>query len=529
MQKQHSASRVLVAMTGLAAFIAAVLFSAHLAGAQGAANLLQNPGFEGTYVAFQGDPSRMMAPSWTPWNVLHKASDAGFVNLQPQYQPAQNPKRIRSGSAAQEYLTFFATHDGGVLQRVATTAGTKLKFSVWVNVWSTSLDDPDASEQPGRLTVRAGIDPLGGSDGTSPNIVWTAAPEVYDQYQQINVEAVAKGQFVTVFVESNPKDPVKNNNTYVDDASLVAEGSVPVPTVTPSTTPTTQSTVAQPTAAQPTAAPTTAIPATAVSQAPTATSNPFVPTREGTIVAGPSDTPLPLLPTNTSVPVESGPTNTSVPLNTVQPQPTAASNKFVITVAPGDTLSSLAARYNTTPEEIAVANGISTDGLIFVGQSLVIPAQTVPTVVAVNPTSATGGAVQGQAPVLSAALTGPTVNGIGTYIMQRGDTFAAVAQRYGLSVEALAQLNGIVNPNSVPVGTVLVVPGPGNNYPGGTIAPTVLPSVPAPAGQTTHTVAPGENLFRISLKYNVTLQALMQANGISNPNLIYVGQVLRIP
>ena len=84
MQKQHSASRVMLAMTGLAAFIAAVLFSAHLVGAQGAANLLQNPGFEGTYVAFQGDPSRQMAPNWTPWNVPHKASDAGFVNLQPQ-------------------------------------------------------------------------------------------------------------------------------------------------------------------------------------------------------------------------------------------------------------------------------------------------------------------------------------------------------------------------------------------------------------------------------------------------------------
>ena len=126
-------------------------------------------------------------------------------------------------------------------------------------------------------------------------------------------------------------------------------------------------------------------------------------------------------------------------------------------------------------------------------------------------------------------MTGPTVNGIGTYIVQSGDTFAAVAQRYGLSVEALAQLNGIVNPSSVPVGTVLVVPGPGNNYPGGTIAPTILPSAVPPAGQTTHVVAAGENLFRISLKYNVTLQALMQANGITNPNLVYVGQVLRIP
>src|SRR5207244_2070305 len=101
MQKQHLASRVLLAIAGLVALIAAVLFSAQFVGAQGSANLLQNPGFEGTYVAFQGDSSRQVAPSWSPWNVPHQASDAGFVNLPPVYQPSQNPKRIRSGSGAQ--------------------------------------------------------------------------------------------------------------------------------------------------------------------------------------------------------------------------------------------------------------------------------------------------------------------------------------------------------------------------------------------------------------------------------------------
>jgi LysM repeat protein len=55
----------------------------------------------------------------------------------------------------------------------------------------------------------------------------------------------------------------------------------------------------------------------------------------------------------------------------------------------------------------------------------------------------------------------------------------------------------------------------------------------APAYQSgciaTHVVQPGENLFRISLKYNVTMAAIMQANGIANPNYVYVGQALCIP
>ena len=72
------------------------------------------------------------------------------------------------------------------------------------------------------------------------------------------------------------------------------------------------------------------------------------------------------------------------------------------------------------------------------------------------------------------------------------------------------------------------MPGAGNNYPGGSVPSTVIPTVPGNTAQR-HVVAAGENLFRISLRYGVTLDALMRANGITNPNLIYVGQVLRIP
>ncbi|MBN1202271.1 MAG: LysM peptidoglycan-binding domain-containing protein, partial [Anaerolineae bacterium] len=49
------------------------------------------------------------------------------------------------------------------------------------------------------------------------------------------------------------------------------------------------------------------------------------------------------------------------------------------------------------------------------------------------------------------------------------------------------------------------------------------------AGQVIHTVQPGENLFRISLKYNTTVEAIALANNITNQNLIYVGQELVIP
>ena len=53
-------------------------------------------------------------------------------------------------------------------------------------------------------------------------------------------------------------------------------------------------------------------------------------------------------------------------------------------------------------------------------------------------------------------------------------------------------------------------------------------STPAPL-PTTHTVASGENLYRIALRYGLTTAQLAAANGILNPNSVYAGQVLRIP
>src|SRR5258708_30318407 len=60
--------------------------------------------------------------------------------------------------------------------------------------------------------------------------------------------------------------------------------------------------------------------------------------------------------------------------------------------------------------------------------------------------------------------------------------------------------------------------------------PVVIPSVGLRAqGSASYTVQPGDNLYRISLKFGVTMAAIQEANGITNPNLIFVGQVLNIP
>ena len=63
-------------------------------------------------------------------------------------------------------------------------------------------------------------------------------------------------------------------------------------------------------------------------------------------------------------------------------------------------------------------------------------------------------------------------------------------------------------------------------------APLGTPQTAPQAGYSCvayYTVQAGDNLYRISLKYNVSMAALMAANGITNPNVVYAGQTLCIP
>jgi putative chitinase len=120
-----------------------------------------------------------------------------------------------------------------------------------------------------------------------------------------------------------------------------------------------------------------------------------------------------------------------------------------------------------------------------------------------------------------------------TYVVQPGDTLSRIAQRFNTTVAALAQLNGIVNPNRIQVGQRLIVPGTGGPVATATspAPPTATQAQPAPtaARPITYVVQPGDTLFRISIRFGVPLQRLVEANNIQNANVIYWGQVLVIP
>lgn len=143
------------------------------------------------------------------------------------------------------------------------------------------------------------------------------------------------------------------------------------------------------------------------------------------------------------------------------------------------------------------------------------------------------------APVFSTPV--PTTISTGcppTYTVQSGDNLYRIALRFGLTYQQLAAANGITNPDVLPVGTVLNIPGCGGNAApaagsgsstsGGSAQPLSGDTVDA-NGDILHTVKSGENLFRIALSYGLDWQKVAAYNGITDPNNISVGQVIRIP
>jgi LysM repeat protein len=111
------------------------------------------------------------------------------------------------------------------------------------------------------------------------------------------------------------------------------------------------------------------------------------------------------------------------------------------------------------------------------------------------------------------------------YVVKPGDTLSKIAAEHGTTVAAIAELNGITNVNLISVGQELQIPG------GGQVAVSTAQSSPAPApsasGQT-YVVQSGDTLSGIASRFGTTVQRLADINGISNVNLINVGQQLTI-
>ena len=187
-----------------------------------------------------------------------------------------------------------------------------------------------------------------------------------------------------------------------------------------------------------------------------------------------------------------------------QPQTTTPSTSTTTaatyTVKAGDTLGQIAANHQTSVNQLVQLNKLANPNLIYVGQVLTIK----------QATSAS------QSTTATPAKPTPTA----TYTVKAGDTLSQIAANYGTSYQNLASLNHLSNPNEIYVGQTLKLQAT-------TSTPAQTPTPAASTNQGTYTVKAGDTLSAIAAAHGTSYEALAQANGISNPNEIYVGQTLK--
>jgi hypothetical protein len=314
-------SQVLLAAAGAVAVLAlAVVVSigappAATVRAQGA-NLLFNPGMEGTYVTVGIYENMRVAAGWIAW--WREGSWEEILEgyrLRPEYKASfadeVSGDRVHSGWQAQQYFHSYATIQGGIFQIVNNVKpGQRLRFSIWGMAWSCEdwyrcheKNPPRVwSWRPSPMHMRIGIDPFGGNDAFSTNIVWSSEFDSYDTWSQWTVEAVAASSTVTVWTYAYPDYRSQDNDIYLDDAELTVVGTGTAPT---------------------------------------------------------GGTPVP-----TAVPGGSGTSSGG----------TAGAGEQTYTVVAGDTLSALGLRFGVSWQAIAQRNELTNPDYIYIGQVLIIPA-----------------------------------------------------------------------------------------------------------------------------------------------------------
>jgi lysozyme len=169
--------------------------------------------------------------------------------------------------------------------------------------------------------------------------------------------------------------------------------------------------------------------------------------------------------------------------NTIVTGQTICINDGIYIVQSGDTVDSVASRLGVSVSELEQVNNLANPSLIDPGQVLFIPGGTIP--------------------------VGVPVPFNRVYTVQSGDTVDSIARTFGVTPQALIQLNKISDPNLIETGMQLLIPN------------AFVPGL--------YTVKSGDTLTKIAQSYGTTVGVLAQTNHIINVNLIYVGQVLVVP
>ncbi len=383
-----------------------------------AVNVLTNPGFEDNFTERDDDPLLQVAEGWTHWHREAEGEDAATWELiLPEHQSASatdESSHIREGESAQLLRAFYATFDAGLLQEIeGVEVDSWLRFSASAWVWSSRMDDPLQSESDGDVFVQVGIDPDGGTDGESEDIVWSEITyELYDGWRDFVVVTQATAETITVFIRVLVGQPVRNNFVWLDDAKLYLDA-FDEDVVT---------SLAQSVGPEPLP---TRMPVYHIVQAGEALDDiaAYYGTSAESILTANNLSGAHLVHSGNQLLIPEG-----AQLPTATPVPGDDDSVALYVVRAGDTFYGIASSYGIEVEELAQLNRGVSINLLDVGQALTVPA----------------------VPVLPPSSR--------SYTVRRGDTLLDIALRFDVSAEDIARANNITVDSLLDVGQTLIIP-----------------------------------------------------------------------
>ncbi len=196
---------------------------------------LWNPDLEQSFCLFDdyqkpipGYDNVWVAPYWMPfWNDAY--NDQTWENAQPEYGKTDRDYRRYSGQTSQQYgHSSYKRFEAGIYQVVSgTVPGRVYQFTIyglgWIGSPGNTNDHVSDYQEPGGLSMRVGIDPYGGTDYTSSNIVWSDYTDPYDVWTPLSITATAAADKISVWAYAHPQTPqyyYQYHQIFWDHASL---------------------------------------------------------------------------------------------------------------------------------------------------------------------------------------------------------------------------------------------------------------------------------------------------------------------
>lgn len=240
-------------------------------------------------------------------------------------------------------------------------------------------------------------------------------------------------------------------------------------------------------------------------------------------------------------PTPSGAVEAASPRSTAAQVDSPDSRFGIHLVRPGDTLFSLALRYQMSVDELATLNAMSPRATLLAGRGLRVPLVQAANARAAEPAGAPAG--EAGATAVAAALASGHDDRAGsgdeqTIVVQPGDTLYGIAERFGTDIETLKAANGLPFDGSIRAGEVLIVRGGTVPKPvdGSPATPATGPAAAIGSGisgsegatSVEVIVAPGDTLTTIAERHGTTAAHLARLNDIA-ADALAAGQRLKVP